>query len=156
MPLTAGPSSSPVTRKLIEPANGRLAMKRKAAAAAAARPPFMSQAPRPQSWPSATSAENGSNRQRVEVAGRDDVGVAGEGEIGLSPPEPRIEVQDVGRSRRREDDELGGESRLGHEIAQIRQRAAVGRRHRPTADERARDLERGGRLRACGHQASGE
>ena len=90
-------------------------------------------------------------RERIEppacrVAGRDDVGMAGEGEIGLSPPEPRIEVGDVGRSRRREDDELSGESFLGHEIAQIRQRAAVGRRHRPTADERARDLERGGRL----------
>ena len=65
MPLIAGPSSSPVRRKLIEPLNAPLAMKRKAAATEAATPPFMSQAPRPQSSPSAISPENGSNRQRA-------------------------------------------------------------------------------------------
>ena len=54
-------------------------------------------------------------RERIEpparqVARRDDVGVAGEGEIGREAPESRIEIADVGRSRRCEDDKFSGES----------------------------------------------
>ena len=68
-------------------------------------------------------------RERIEpperlIAGRHDVGVAGEGEIGLGRAEPRIKVEDRGRSRRLERDELGGETGLAQEIAQVGQRAA--------------------------------
>ena len=69
VPLIDGPSSSPVTRKLIEPGKAPRTTKRRAAAAAAAIPPFISQAPRPQSAPSATSAANGPNRQRASSPG---------------------------------------------------------------------------------------
>ena len=94
-------------------------------------------------------------RERVEpparlVAGRHDVGVAGEGEIGPRVSEPRIEVEDRGRSRRLEGDEVGGEARLAQEIAQIGQSAGVDRRHRGKAEKRARDLERRGRSRHDG------
>ena len=125
LPLTAGPSSSPVMRKLIEPANGALAMKRKAAATAAATPPFMSQAPRPKSW---TVGDLGCERiepPALDIAGRDDVGMAGESEIWPAGPEPGAEVQDRRRPGRLEGDELGCESSPGQEIAQIGQRPAV-------------------------------
>src|ERR1700734_445570 len=137
VPLIATSSSSPVMRKLIEPPNAPLAMKRKAAATEAATPPFMSQAPRPQSSPSAISPENGSKRQSVLPRGA----------------ETRIKVEDRGRPRRLERDEFGAEPGLAQEIAQVRQRAGVGRRHRGKPDERARDLERrrgGGHTGALG------
>src|ERR1700733_9050053 len=70
--------------------------------------------------------------------------MAGEGKIGPRSAEPRIKVEDRGRSRRVERDELGGETGPPQEIAQIGQRAAVGRRHRGKSDERARDVERRG------------
>ena len=89
-------------------------------------------------------------RERIEpppgdVAGRDDVGMAGESEIRPAGPEPRVQVQDRRRPGRLEGDELGCESSPGQEIAQIGQRPAVLGRHRATADQRARDLERSGR-----------
>ena len=56
-------------RKLIEPLKAPRATKRSAAASAAATPPFMSAAPRPQSWPSATSPANGMKRQRAASPG---------------------------------------------------------------------------------------
>ena len=64
VPLTAGPSSSPVIRNEIEPRIGEpeapcSATWASAAATAAATPPFMSQAPRPHTVPSATSPEKG-------------------------------------------------------------------------------------------------
>ena len=49
--------------------NAPRATKRKAAASAAATPPFMSAAPRPHSAPSASVAENGGKRQRAESPG---------------------------------------------------------------------------------------
>ena len=69
VPSTAGPSSSPVSRKPTEPVNAPAATKRSAAASEAATPPFMSAAPRPQSRPSATSPPNGSKRQRARSPG---------------------------------------------------------------------------------------
>ncbi len=89
-------------------------------------------------------------RERVEpparlVARRHDVGVAGEGEIGPRVSEPRIEVEDRGRSLGLEGDEVGGEPGLAQKIAQIGQRAGVDRRDRGKAEKRARDLERRGR-----------
>ncbi len=79
-------------------------------------------------------------RERVEpperlIARRHDVGVAGEGEIGLGRAEPRIKVENRRRSRRLEGDKLGRETGLAQKIAQVGQRAAVGRRHRRKADE---------------------
>jgi hypothetical protein len=60
VPLIAGPSSSPVIRKEIEPFGGPfLSMWRATAAAKHAIPPFMSTAPRPYIMPPAISAENG-------------------------------------------------------------------------------------------------
>src|SRR5271170_5680143 len=83
----------------------------------------------------------------LNIAGRDDVGMAGEGEIGPSGSEPGMEVQDRRRARRLEREELGCESRPRQEIAEIRQRPAVVGGDRPATDERARDLERRGRRR---------
>ena len=86
-------------------------------------------------------------RERIEpparpIAGRHDVGVAGEGKIGLGRAEPRIKVENRRRSRRLERHELGRETGLAQELAQIGQSAAVDRRHRRKADERACDLKR--------------
>ena len=62
VPLIAGPSSSPVIKRLIEPSkpSPRRARKRDTAATKQAIAPFMSVAPRPYSAPSITSAPNGS------------------------------------------------------------------------------------------------
>ena len=117
MPLTAGPSSSPVMRKLIEPANGRPGDEAQGGGdssgdaalhvAGAAAPEL---------------AVGDLGGERIEppslnIAGRDDVGVAGEHEIGPPAPEPRVEVQDRRRPRRLERDELGRESGPRQEIA---------------------------------------
>ena len=68
VPLIDGPSSSPVTRKLIEPGKAPRPTKRRAAAAAAASPPSCRRRRDP-SCPSATSAANGPNRQRAASPG---------------------------------------------------------------------------------------
>ena len=69
VPSTAGPSSSPVINRLIEPSGGPSARCRAAAATKAAMAPFMSQAPRPYSTPLRTSAANGSDCQFALPAG---------------------------------------------------------------------------------------
>ena len=153
VPLTAGPSSSPVMRKLIEPCKRRLGDEAQGGgdgggdaalhvAGAAAKKLAVGDLGRERIEPPA-----------LDVAGRDDVGMAGENEIGPPGPEPRVEVQDRRRPGGLEGDELGCESSPGQEIAQIGQRPAVLRRHRATADQRARDLEREWAVRRHGPSA---
>ena len=77
------------------------AMKRRAAATDAARPPFMSQAPRPQIWPSATVAEKGSKRQCETSPGGTTSVCPANARFGAARPEAGVEIQDVGRSLRR-------------------------------------------------------
>ena len=70
VPFTAGPSSSPVIRKEIEPREVPWrATWARAAATAAAMPPFMSQAPRPCTIPSATVPAKGGKRQAAASPG---------------------------------------------------------------------------------------
>ena len=100
VPLTAGPSSSPVMRKLIEPLNAPLAMKRKAAATEAATPPFMSQAPRPQ------SPVGDFGRERIEAPARRSPGGTtsvwpAKARFGRAVAEARLEIENVGRPARR-------------------------------------------------------
>jgi hypothetical protein len=97
----------------------------------------MSQAPRPHRKPSATAAENGSNRQRATSPGED--------EVRRPRSDAGVEIEDGRRSRRLEGHELGLEPSANEKVAQIGQRAAVDRRHRGKGDQRARDVEGGGR-----------
>ena len=60
VPLTAGPSSSPVMSSAMEPGTGPM---RETASTKAAIAPFMSAAPRPVSRPPATVAEKGGTLQ---------------------------------------------------------------------------------------------
>ncbi len=83
-----------------------------------------------------------------KVAGRHDVGVAGEDEVGRSCPDAGVKIENVRRSRRRERDEFGLKSSLAQEIAQRRQRAMIVRRDRRKSNQRARDLERRRNLRS--------
>ena len=60
VPKSASASSSPVIIKLIDPRSGVCSMNSATAATKAAIPPFMSAAPRPNSFPSCTTPLNGS------------------------------------------------------------------------------------------------
>ncbi len=136
VPLIDGPSSSPVTRKLIEPGKAPRLTKRKAAATAAASPPFMSQAPRPQSCAFGDLAGERAEPPARRVARRNDVGVPGEDQVRRRRSAAGVEVEDVRRSCLREGDELGGKTGAGEQIGEIGQRAGVRRRHRGKGDQR--------------------
>ena len=117
MPLTAGPSSSPVMRKLIEPGKRPLGDEAQGGGHSGGDAALhVARAAAPE------LAVGDLGRERIEppafdIAGRHDVGVAGEDEIGTPAPEPSMQVQDRRRSRRLERDQLGGESGLSQEIA---------------------------------------
>ena len=97
VPLTAGPSSSPVTRKLIEPVDG--ALRRSAARRRAQRRRRPSC--RRRRGPRLTVRDLAG--ERIEppsrIARRHDVGMAGEDEIGPRRPEARVEIVESPASR---------------------------------------------------------
>ena len=70
--------------------------------------------------------ENGSNRQRVTSPGGTTSVCPAKARFGARRPVAGVEIEHVGRSRRRECHELGREPVRSEQIAQIGQRAAVG------------------------------
>ena len=148
VPLIDGPSSSPVTRKLIEPLKRALATKPSAAATAAATPALHVAGP---AAPEAAVGDFGRERGKAparRVSRRHDVGMAGEGEVRRFRSEAGVEVEDVRRPGRGEGHELGREScfrRAGREDrAAPRRRPASPRERR---SKRARWRERWGAWR---------
>ena len=145
MPLTAGPSSSPVTRKLIEPAIGPCATARERGGDG------RGEAALHVAGAAAPDHPLGDRRaERVEpppggIAGRHDVGMAGENEMRRPRPDARVEIVDARRAGLGERDDLGGKARLGEEVAQIGQGAVVGRGHRAAGDQPGGDLDGAGR-----------
>ena len=146
MPLTAGPSSSPVMRKPIEPCRrGRARRTSTRPRPPRRRRPSCRRRRGPRAAPrrrSPRTDRSASARNRPEARRRC---ARRRREFGAPRSEAGVEIEHVRRSRRREGHELGGKSGARENFAQIGQRAGVVRGHRRKGDQRAGDVERGRR-----------
>ena len=140
VPSVAGPSSSPVISRLIEPCIGP-ARWRATAATKAAMAPFMSQAPRPYSTPSRISPPNGAACvQLASPAGTTSVWPAKQ-KCGAVAADPREQVLDLAEAQPRH-----RETQPFQRAAQHIHRPGIGRRDRGAADQRLRQSDGIGRI----------